>query len=87
MKKFNIFDMVLFTMFGVLLYLSDIVFELIPNVHGVALFICVITLVYRSRAIISILVYIMITMVTSLVVSAGHSRVSALHGDTEIRLL
>ncbi|MBQ2736058.1 MAG: hypothetical protein IJF26_01345 [Clostridia bacterium] len=73
MKKFNIFDMVLFTMFGVLLYLSDIVFELIPNVHGVALLICVITLVYRSRAIISILVYIMITMVTSLVVSAGHS--------------
>ncbi len=73
MKRLSIYDMVLFTMFGVLLFLSDIVFELIPNVHGVALFICVITLVYRARAIISIFVYVMITMVTSLVVSSGHS--------------
>ena len=73
MKKVNVFSMVLFTMFGVLLYLSDIILEFIPNVHGVALFICVITLVYRWRAIISIFVYIMITAVTSLIISAGYS--------------
>jgi len=65
--------MVLFTMFGVLLYLADIIFEFIPNVHGVALFICVITLVYRWKAIISVFVYITITAATSLIISAGHS--------------
>ena len=58
--------MVLFTMFGVLMFLSDILFEFIPNVHGVALFICVVTLVYRWRAIIPVAIYVMITAVSSL---------------------
>ncbi|MBQ9744825.1 MAG: hypothetical protein IJW19_06855 [Clostridia bacterium] len=73
MKKINVFNMVLYTMFGVMLYLSDIIFEMIPNVHGVALLICVLSLVYRWRAIIPILIYVMITAVTSLVISAGYS--------------
>ena len=73
MKRINVFNLVLYTMLGVLLYLSDIIFELIPNVHGVALLICVITLVYRWKAIIPISIYIMITAVSSLIISAGYS--------------
>jgi len=72
-KGINVFNMVLFTMLGVLLFVSDIVFELIPNVHGVALLICVITLVYRVKALIPIFIYVMLNAVTSLVVSAGYS--------------
>ena len=58
MKRLTLSDMILFTMLGALLFVSDIVFELIPNVHGVALLICVITLVYRFKALISIFVYV-----------------------------
>ena len=65
--------MVLYTIFGVLLFISDIIFEVIPNVHGVALFICVITLVYRSRALIPIFIYIGLNAVSSLVISFGYS--------------
>lgn len=72
-KSINVFYMVLFTMLGVLMFISDIIFELIPNVHGVALFICVITLVYRAKALIPIFIYIMLNAVTSLVISAGYS--------------
>ncbi|MBQ8393368.1 MAG: hypothetical protein IJX51_06320 [Clostridia bacterium] len=73
MKKINVFNMVIYTLFGVMLYLSDIIFEMIPNVHGVALLICVLSLVYRWKAIIPILIYVMITAITSLIVSAGYS--------------
>ena len=72
-KTFNIFNMVLFTMLGVLLYLSDIIFEVIPNVHGVALLICVITLVYRAKALIPIFIFITLNAVTSLLISGGYS--------------
>ena len=69
----RIFNMVLYTIFGVLLFISDIIFEVIPNVHGVALLICMITLVYRSRALIPIFIYIGLNAVSSLVISFGYS--------------
>ncbi len=72
-KSFDIFGMVLYTILGVLLFVSDIIFEALPNVHGVALFICVITLVYRAKALIPIFIYIGLNAVTSLVISAGYS--------------
>lgn len=76
MKRNNssyIFSMVLYTMLGVMLFISDIIFEILPNVHGVALFICVLTLVYRAKALIPIFIYIGLNAVTSLVISAGYS--------------
>ena len=58
MKKFTLFDLVLFTMYGALMFVFDLAFEMLPNIHGVALIICVITLLYRSRALISIAIYV-----------------------------
>ena len=71
MKRLTLSDMILFTMLGALLFVSDIVFELIPNVHGVALLICVITLVYRFKALISIFVYVGINAVLSFILASG----------------
>jgi energy-coupling factor transport system substrate-specific component len=58
MKRFSLFDLVLMTMYGALMFVFDIAFEALPNIHGVALIICVITLIYRWKASISIGLYI-----------------------------
>ena len=58
MKRFNLFDLILMTMYGTLMFVFDVAFEMLPNIHGVALIICVITLAYRWRALISIGIYV-----------------------------
>ncbi len=58
MKRFTLFDLVLLTMYGTLMFVFDLAFEMLPNIHGVALIICVVTLIYRWRALISIGLYV-----------------------------
>ncbi len=72
MKSSKLADIVLFTMFGVIMFVSDIGLEFLPNIHGVALSIAVITLVYRARALYSILVYIFLTALSSLILTGGY---------------
>ena len=50
--------MLIFAMLGTIIFLSDILMEALPNVHGVAMFIALFTLMYRSRALIPIYVYV-----------------------------
>ncbi|MBQ7907653.1 MAG: hypothetical protein IJ309_06750 [Clostridia bacterium] len=65
MKKFTLFDLMLMTMYGALMYLLDIGLEFLPNVHGVAMLICTITLIYRYKALLAIGVYLALTAFTS----------------------
>ncbi len=58
MKNKKIRDMILFTMLGVIMFLSKLIMESIPNVHPLAMFITVFTLVYRVRALIPLYVYV-----------------------------
>ncbi|MBO5373855.1 MAG: hypothetical protein J6A54_00205 [Clostridia bacterium] len=61
MKKSKILDLVIFAMLGSILFISKIVTELLPNIHPVTMLIAVFTLVYRSRALIPIYVYVAIS--------------------------
>ena len=59
MKKSKIADMVIFAMLGTILFISKIIMEFLPNIHPIAMFIAVYTLVYRAKALIPIYVYVL----------------------------
>jgi len=49
--------LILMTIFGVLMYLSQLLLAALPNIHMIALFITVLTVVYRKWALISVYTY------------------------------
>ncbi len=51
-------ELVLFALFGTLMFGSDILMEFLPNVHLLAMFIVTFTVVYRKKALIPIYVYV-----------------------------
>lgn len=61
----SLFEIILCTVFGVLMYISDIAMELLPNIHLLAMFIVTFTVVFRFKALISIYVYVFITGLTA----------------------
>ena len=52
--------MIVFAMFGALLFAGKIVFEALPNIHPVAMLIMVITVTYRAKALIPIYLFVII---------------------------
>ena len=56
-KKLTLKELLVLVIFGVILFVSKQIMEFLPNIHPVAMFIAVFTLVYRSKALISIYVY------------------------------
>ena len=58
MKKSVIRDIIVFAMLGTLMFISKMIMEFLPNIHAIAMFIAVFTLVYRWRALIPIYVYV-----------------------------
>ncbi len=54
-------EIVVFSMLGTIMFLSDILMEALPNIHGVAMFIALFTLLYRVKALIPIYVYVALT--------------------------
>ncbi len=57
MKKQRLVDLILLVIFGVIMFISKMIMEFLPNIHATAMFIAVFTLYYRHRALISIYVY------------------------------
>ena len=57
MKKQKLVDLILLVIFGVIMFISKMIMEFLPNIHAIAMFIAVFTLYYRHRALISIYVY------------------------------
>ncbi len=60
MKKSKIVDLTVFAMFGALMFVSKQIMEFLPNFHAITMFIAVLTLVYRVRAIIPVYVFVFI---------------------------
>lgn len=50
-----------FSLLGTIMYISKLIMEFLPNIHIIALFIIVFTIVYRWRAIFPIAVFVMLT--------------------------
>ena len=53
-------ELIIFSMLGTIMFLSDILMEALPNIHGVAMFIALFTLFYRVKALIPIYVYVLL---------------------------
>ena len=58
MKKSAIRDIIIFSMLGAIMFISKMIMEFLPNIHAVAMFIAVFTLVYRWKALIPIYIYV-----------------------------
>ena len=57
MKK-RLFEIILFALFGTLMFISKILMEFLPNIHLLAMFITTFTVVYRWKALIPIYIYV-----------------------------
>lgn len=55
---YHLIHLAVFAMLGVIMYISDILMEFLPNVHIVGVLVVVFTVVYRVRALIPIYVYV-----------------------------
>ena len=51
-------DAIALTMLGVLMYLSDMLMEFLPNIHLVGVLLVAYTVVFRSKALIALYVYV-----------------------------
>lgn len=66
MKKrsvLTVYELVLFPVLGVLMFLSKMLMEFLPNIHLLGMFIMVFTLVFRVKALIPIYIYVFLLWV------------------------
>lgn len=54
----TLYEMCLFSMFGALMFASKKMMEFLPNIHLIGMFIVLITVVYRSKALIPLYIYV-----------------------------
>ncbi len=59
-KTTRLVDSVVLAMFGPLLFLGDLLMELFPNVHLVGVLLVVVTVAYRTRALIPLYMYVLL---------------------------
>ena len=64
-SRLTVFELVLLPIFGVLMYVSKLLMEFLPNIHLLAMFITVFTLTYRWKALIPIYVYVFLLLFIS----------------------
>ena len=55
-----IFEMVLFSMFGALMFCSKLIMEALPNIHLLGMFTMVLTVSFRAKALIPIYIYVLL---------------------------
>lgn len=53
-------EIVLFSLFGTLMFCSKIIMEVLPNIHLLGMFTCVFTIVFRKKALIPIYLYVLL---------------------------
>ncbi len=54
----TIYEMCLFSMFGALMFGSKKMMEFLPNIHLIGMFVVLLTVVYRSKALIPLYIYV-----------------------------
>ncbi len=57
-RRRRIYEMCIFAMLGAIMFCSDLIMELLPNIHLVGVLTMVYTLVFRAKALIPIYVYV-----------------------------
>ncbi len=60
-EKLTIFEMTLFAMFSAMMFISKIVMEFLPNVHLIGMFVVLLTVVYRKKALIPIYLFVLLS--------------------------
>lgn len=64
-RRISVYEMVVFAMLGTLMFCSKIIMEVVPNVHLLGMFTIVFTIVYRTKALIPIYIYVIINGIYS----------------------
>ena len=59
-RGLTVYEMVLFAMLGMVMFVSKIVMEFLPNIHLLAMLTMVYTLVFRAKALIPLYIYVMV---------------------------
>lgn len=59
-RGLTVFELVLFAMLGMIMFVSKVVMEFLPNIHLLAMLTMVYTLVFRTKALIPIYVYVLV---------------------------
>ncbi len=63
--KLTLFELVLFSMFGAIMFCSKMLMEFLPNVHLLGMFIVTFTVVFRVKALIPIYIYVLLNGVVA----------------------
>lgn len=58
--KLTVFEMVLFAMFSAMMFISKIVMEFLPNIHLIGMFVVLLTVVYRKKALIPVYLFVLL---------------------------
>lgn len=59
--KLNVREITVYGMLGALMYASKLIMELLPNVHLIGVFTIALTVVYRSKALFPIYIFVFLT--------------------------
>ncbi len=59
--RLSISEMTVFAMFSAMMFISKIVMEFLPNIHLIGMFVVLLTVVYRKKALVPIYVFVLIT--------------------------
>ena len=60
--KIKLRELVVLTVFGVIIFLSKLLLEFLPNFHLITMFIITLTVVYKAKALISIYIFVFLTI-------------------------
>ena len=60
--KIKLRELVVLTVFGVIIFLSKLLLEFLPNFHLITMFIITLTVVYKAKALISINIFVFLTI-------------------------
>ncbi len=63
--KLSVAEITVFAMLGALMYLGDVMLEMLPNIHLVGVLTVAYTVVFRKKALIPIYLYVFITLITN----------------------
>ncbi len=59
--RVSIFEMTVFAMFSAMMFISKIFMEFLPNFHLIGMFVVLLTVVYRKKALVPIYVFVLLT--------------------------
>ena len=51
-------EQIIFALFGAMMFCSKLIMEGLPNIHPLAMFVMLLTIVYRKKALIPIYIYV-----------------------------